>query len=495
MGDGSVASWGLDKPHDARAQGLVVSAFPDLDAGVALLLELPRRCGGRWLAELQTVALVTSAEKPPGGGSHAPSVALAFTGAGLQAMGLDGECLKTFSTPFVEGMRQVDRQRRLGDDSEQAAMVPEGVIWSGNATDPYALDGAAATLTPVTVHAALLLYHSTSALLDPLVDDVMAKLDSFNVRIVRRVEMKLRDKDRNIREHFGFEDGISQPVPYGAGILVDGKQAKTPDPRHAVAAGDILMGHQDANLEPAPGPFVSEKLTGAISLEKGHAPNGHRDLGLDGAYLVIRELRQDVGAFWKSMEAAAKALTPPRDGKWLAERVIGRTKEGATLRPHGDLPKEKNAFGYIEDDPGGLGCPLGSHIRRANPRDGLAPSKSEGAVFLQIANRHRILRRGRKFGPPYKEDAPEEMRGLLFMGINTDIARQFEFIQQTWMLNPSFAALVGEVDPLVGRGGRFTVPAHPLRARANVETFVQLAGGDYFFLPSLPALRFLETLP
>ena len=50
-------------------------------------------------------------------------------------------------------------------------------------------------------------------------------------------------------------------------------------------------------------------------------------------------------------------------------------------------------------------------------------------------------------------------------------------------------------DPLVGSAGKFTIPLTPLRARVDVKTFVKLAGGEYFFLPSLPALRFLETLP
>jgi Dyp-type peroxidase family len=491
MGDGTLASWGLNKDHAACTQGLIVSPFSDLDAGMALLLKLPR--GGGWLAELKKVAPVTSAEKPPGGGSQRPSVALAFTCSGLQAMGLDRDCLATFSTPFVEGMRQIDRQRRLGDDRGDIAVVSEGLVWSGNTPDPYAPDSGAVAETPVTVHAALLLYHGTPDRLADLVAHVEAALGLANVLVVRRIDMTLRGKDGEFREHFGFRDGLSQPIPFGEAILVDGKPVKEADSWHGVAAGDILIGHQDANLEPAPGPFVSEFQNGAKVLPTGHAPHGYLDLGQDGSYLVIRELRQNVRAFRASMERHAQAMTPQRDGDWLAERVIGRTKDGAALHPKGKHPTAANAFGYIEDDADGLGCPLGSHIRRANPRDGLAPSKEEGDVFLHIANRHRILRRGRKFGPAF-ETKPNAKRGLLFMAINTDIARQFEFVQQTWMLNPSFARLVDEIDPLVGRKGKFTVPAKPLRARVDVETFVRLAGGDYFFLPSLPALRFLETL-
>ncbi|HEY2750839.1 hypothetical protein, partial [Phenylobacterium sp.] len=141
----------------------------------------------------------------------------------------------------------------------------------------------------------------------------------------------------------------------------------------------------------------------------------------------------------------------------------------------------------------GLGCPLGSHMRRANPRDGLAPTKGDMQGFLEASNSHRFLRRGRKYGPPFSEN-PTADRGLLFMAINTDIARQFEFVQQTWMLNESFATLFDETDPLMGPKGFFTLPGKPLRTRVEVETYVRLVGGDYFFLPSLPALAYLGGL-
>jgi deferrochelatase/peroxidase EfeB len=104
------------------------------------------------------------------------------------------------------------------------------------------------------------------------------------------------------------------------------------------------------------------------------------------------------------------------------------------------------------------------------------------------------MRRGRKYASYDVPDAPS-LPGLLFMCLNTDIKRQFEFVQQTWMLNPSFAALVGEQDPLLGPAGPFTIPQLPLRQRPPIDTFVRLIGGEYFFLPSLPALRYFASLP
>ncbi len=155
-----------------------------------------------------------------------------------------------------------------------------------------------------------------------------------------------------------------------------------------------------------------------------------------------------------------------------------------------------NNFGFVEQDKHGLGCPLGSHIRRANPRDSLPSRDGPSNNLIDAVQSHRILRRGRKYGPPIADLRVDDghERGLLFMCLNTDIARHFEFIQQTWMLNQNFATLFGETDPLMGPKGRFTIPRTPLRHCPVVQTFVRFAGGEYFFLPSIPALDYLGTL-
>ena len=114
----------------------------------------------------------------------------------------------------------------------------------------------------------------------------------------------------------------------------------------------------------------------------------------------------------------------------------------------------------------------------------------------------RILRRGRPYGlavadPPNQPgEEPDAERGLLFICLNSDIERQFEFVQQTWLNNPFFAGLNGEVDPVVGTppppNGPFTVPADPIRRRlAGLGGYVTVRGGAYFFLPGIRALRYL----
>ena len=63
-------------------------------------------------------------------------------------------------------------------------------------------------------------------------------------------------------------------------------------------------------------------------------------------------------------------------------------------------------------------------------------------------------------------------------------------------LNPAFAGMTDERDPLVGQHGgssdNFTIPAHPLRRRVvGMRQFVTTRGGEYFFLPGLRALSYL----
>ncbi len=199
--------------------------------------------------------------------------------------------------------------------------------------------------------------------------------------------------------------------------------------------------------------------------------------------------------------------------------MVGRWHNGAPLvmSPEGDDPALSNAddFGYRDTDASGFKCPIGSHVRRSNPRDTLGP---DGGTALATANRHRILRRGRSYGhrPVDPRVADGVDRGLLFICLNSDIERQFEFVQQTWINNPVFGGLNGEVDPLIGninktetaandphrdhlddveRDALFTVQADPLRTRVHrLERFVTVKGGAYFFLPSLSALRYLARL-
>lgn len=172
-----------------------------------------------------------------------------------------------------------------------------------------------------------------------------------------------------------------------------------------------------------------------------------------------------------------------------------------------------NEFLYGIEDPNGLRCPFGAHIRRANPRESLAPSNPSLALSIKalmtganpfgllslaaqkqlaITNRHRILRVGRSYCRQDNADKP----GIIFMCLNTDIERQFEFIQKTWILGSSFHGLDAESDPLIGQldgpDVMLTIPTAngPLALR-RMQEFVTVRGSGYFFLPGRKAIRFL----
>lgn len=375
-----------------------------------------------------------------------------------------------------------------------------GVRWSGSEFPSSAAN---------EIHALLLLYGSDADVATAWADEVVAALDPQLV-CVHRLSLDLHQDERGIsREHFGFADGLSQPIPHGAAVVGRDGQATAKDQWHGIESGDILLGHLNAYGEPAPGPYVpDDNVARDAGLSEGNAPPGFLDFGLNGSYLVVRELQQDVAGFWQDMDrcaAVVRAADPSTThvtAEWVAERVIGRTIDrGDLLRPaeaqdDGVAGTAGNATGFLATDPHGYGCPMGAHVRRANPRDGLAGAPEFGRTVLEATNNHRLLRRGRKFGAEAVDPrrADHERRGLLFMCLNTDIARQFEFVQQTWLLNPNFATLREQVDPLIGPIGPFTIPQAPFRRQVDVRTYVRLTGGEYFFLPSLPALRFLACL-
>ena len=189
---------------------------------------------------------------------------------------------------------------------------------------------------------------------------------------------------------------------------------------------------------------------------------------------------QDVAGFWNFIDAIrARRVTRRSRGARLARaKLVGRWKSGVplVLAPGRGRPERSgatDAFGY-GDDPQGFGCPFGAHARRSNPRDGLLTSTSPAESVQRVA-RHRLLRRGRSYGPriadPLVDDGKSAERGLHFICLCADIERQFEFVQQTWINNPVFGQLVGEVDPLVGAqtadDAVFTVQAEPVRQRVR----------------------------
>jgi deferrochelatase/peroxidase EfeB len=206
--------------------------------------------------------------------------------------------------------------------------------------------------------------------------------------------------------------------------------------------------------------------------------------------------------------------------------MIGRSMRGKPLAPHSERPipgipsdDALNSFTF-EGDADGAVCPIGAHIRRANPRNTDMPGGPGGPLSRLVrtlgfahggvrddlvapARFHRVLRRGRKYGG---DGSPEEERGLRFVCLNANIARQFEFVQNAWLMSTHFSGLAGESDPLLGnRQPLLGCPATAAftyarrdgapRRLTELPQFVTVRGGAYFFLPGLRALRYLATMP
>ena len=115
------------------------------------------------------------------------------------------------------------------------------------------------------------------------------------------------------------------------------------------------------------------------------------------------------------------------------------------------------------------------------------------AASLEITNRYRLLRGGRRFALGSDYD------GLHFLALSGNLGRQFEFVQHTWLDNPKFGRLHDDVDPIVSpRTGRsvFSVTDQPIRRRfARLRDFVTTLGGAYLFLPGLRAPAFWPRSP
>lgn len=527
--------WTLSPEIAETTQGVVVSGYGTLTHGSALFLVFSDDLRRGWIDALEEILQITPASR-----AHdkelTEAAAIAFTCSGLERLGMEPETLATFQPAFREGMFQTDRLRRLGDKRKGEwleTVTTGGPYWSGNVRKQGPLrrrEGYDAPLGPVdaepvdqnateiTVHAVLFLYARDETVVDAREAQAREILAAHGLEIARRRDLLLDVEGAGFsREHFGFADGMAQPHPYDdeeGAVMRGGETVNEPDPVNGVPLGEFLIGYRNGHHERAPGPVVpgpevrpGDDRAKDAGLSPHDAARGFYDFGVNGSYMVIRELHQDVAAFWRSMEEAAASVRKNDQeaehvtGDWLAERVIGRTKDGHILRPEGQpteapgTPPSRD-FLYYETDPHGYGCPLGSHIRRANPRDSLTPKPFMRKSLLKAANNHRILRRGRKYGPKLEDrtEADGKDRGLLFVCLNTDIARQFEFVQQTWLFNPDFHGIFEEVDPLIGPDGYMTIQEDPLRRRVKVETFVHFAGGEYFFLPSLPALRYLALL-
>ncbi len=475
--------------HDV--QGLVLRGYGALKGACYLTLRIGagRVAGARaWLSE---IAPEVSSAAGPLTDRH---LNVAFTYPALESLGLPRSTLTGFRSAFVEGVAgggesPSHRSLVLGDVD---ASAPERWRW-GNAERP--------------IEIALLLFTRT--------EPDIAAFTAFHRERLAKHGLDVVDEFRahelpGRKEHFGFRDGISQPALRNAnppgecpGVLEEDR------PENTVEPGEFLFGYRNQYGAVASGPGVPAELDpGGLLPPRPSSPAVH-EFARNGTFLVWRQLEEQVQEFWRAVRDNADDDREAR--RKLAAKFFGRWPSGAplALAPETDDPslEDRNDFSYMQSDPHGYHTPHGAHIRRGNPRDWNLSSKPEGS--LAIANGHRIIRRGRPYGPPVAAsmepedilgadpDSPE--RGVHFLCFMADIERQFELIQGTWLNDAKFGGLYDERDPMLGAqpkaGGSFTLQAAPMRRRLNdLSRFVTVRGAAYLFMPGLDAVRFLGTL-
>jgi Dyp-type peroxidase family len=282
------------------------------------------------------------------------------------------------------------------------------------------------------------------------------------------------------REHFGFRDGFAQPdirdPVAGPNPRRGGGTARRLGRWRQIEPGEFVLGYHDED-----GGFPDEP---------------EEPLGRNGSYMVVRKLHQDVALFARALREATRGDADRE--RALAAKVVGRWPDGTPLarspdRPMPDIfkrPDQINDFRY-HHDPRGLDCPLGAHIRRANPRDAFG---WQG----RLTKRQRIIRRGMPYGPRLADTRHDDgrERGLMFICYQASISRQFEVVQSLWCNDGEPFGLGVDRDFLLGADppeGKMTVPGHPPVFLHPLRSFVTTRGGDYFFVPGLRALRALAA--
>lgn len=296
----------------------------------------------------------------------------------------------------------------------------------------------------------------------------------------------IRNENGDGLEHFGYVDGISQPLFFEDEYESFKKSAK-PSPRSPLTWD----------------PFASLSL---VLVQDSLDPN--RDTNdSHGSYFVFRKLEQNVRAFKEAENQLAKNIGLPQHEKERAGAlIVGRFEDGTPVtlsRDDGMIGSGSvNNFDYSNDIAGNK-CPFQAHIRKSNPRG------SGGAEPLPDEKKHIMARRGIPYGQREVSTAiegePEQFPtggvGLLFQSFQADLANQFEFIQRNWVDNPSFpfsnpAGHTG-IDPLIGQAASASDRDYdwptgynsPNRIKATFGEFVHLKGGQYFYAPSIEGLK------
>jgi Dyp-type peroxidase family len=380
-------------------------------------------------------------------------LAVGISYPGLEALGLARESLQSFPEAFRVGMAA--RAQQLGDVG-----VNDPTHWE----KPYGTG---------QVHIAVQAISDSEEKRRRALAIAREQYEGFSgVTVLALQDFGAQPGDLN---SLGYKDGIDQPAIEGSGVQ------PLPGQGHPIKAGEFILGYpgEAGTLLPMPGPDI---------------------LGRNGTFIGYRKYQSRVGAFNRFLRDHGST---EEERELLAAKLVGRWRSGAplTLAPEVDNPalgadpQRNNAFDYANDQQGRQ-VPLGAHIRRMNPRD-------TNLQRLTDVNLHRLIRRGATYGLPYDPTAVSDEyddvpHGAIFLFISAKAMATIEFLQREWIDDGDFIGVGNERDPIIGRqeeGATFTIPKEPVRRRIHgIQTFNVLRGGEYFFLPSISALKWLANL-
>lgn len=493
----------------ADIQGNVIRAYGrfGFPKGRFFFLRIDDGDKGRAFVGTITKRVTTSVSwgPPPKGVIPKPEapINIAFTYQGLKALGLPTASLMGFPQEFIMGMKK--RKAILGDDGPSD---PEhwDKVWSEDQD----------------VHVAMAINGQKIEYVEESYQWVKSQIDGSDGGVVLLTghrgddgQQDLPFQDASIlydekgqpcaKEHFGYTDGIGDPVFEGQitdEYRVAGRGKLTREGGWApLATGEFLLGHPDEAHEypPAPEPIL---------------------LSRNGTFMVYRKLHENVASFERLLDAHAESF--PGGRELLAAKLSGRWRDnGAPVANTPDAASkaawderfkaavaakdERTQDQMLADfrfDLMGDKCPIGAHIRRINPRGSLEFGQ-DGAYNTPGAldDRRRILRRGLPYGVVRKRSRDDGNHGVIFMALNTSIERQFEFVQQQWINYANDSKEGSDKDVLLGnhdadRSSKMVIHADPKSGQPpyfvkEIPRLVETRGGDYFFIPSMTALRMI----
>ena len=480
-------------------QGLVRFGYRRLTEASFLLMTIKdAEAARRWLRNAPVADAIERDAAP------LTALQVALTRDGLERLGVSAEMMRQFSAEFLSGISgDESRSRLLGD---VGASSPSEWQWGGPGRVPHLLAMFYAQPGQLAAWMAQVTGADWDAAFGPLASLETTDLGGF--------------------EPFGFTDGVSQPeVDWSRTRVTKGDQLTH---NNVVSLGEFLLGYRNEYGRFTDRPLLARDSPGSEAFSPAEDAPERRDLGRNGCYLVLRTLEQDVRGFWSFVDAKTgvqgdESHLAARER--LAEAMVGRRRNGEPLVPlsaeiipgidPGDAALNQFTF---DEDPDGVLCPFGAHVRRANPRNTDLPTAGVRGLRRLLetfglgsrdlrsdakasARFHRILRRGREYGPklPTEEalgsGVDKGLHGIHFVCLVANIARQFEFLQSAWMMSTKFDAMTEESDPLLGNRqlvagcpftDTFSLPREGgLRDRiSGVPQFVTVRGGAYFFLPS-----------